>query len=64
VTGFLTPPGDLASAADAVGRVPQLSRARCRAHAESRLDLERALDAHEQLYERLTSARSGAAING
>lgn len=64
VTGFLVRPGDVPAASDAVGLTPELSRLRCRAHAEAQLDIGRALDAHEQLYERLAGARAGAAIGG
>ena len=53
VTGFLVEPGDIAAAADAVRRASALSRRACREHAVSHLDLERSLDAHEQLYQRL-----------
>jgi glycosyltransferase involved in cell wall biosynthesis len=52
VTGFLVPPDDISAAADAVTRTTQLSRSRCRDHAERHLDLELSLDAHEQLYAR------------
>jgi glycosyltransferase involved in cell wall biosynthesis len=54
VTGFLVAPDDLPAAADGVRRTAQLSRAACRDHAERHLDLERSLDAHEQLYWRVT----------
>jgi UDP-glucose:tetrahydrobiopterin glucosyltransferase len=64
VTGFLLPPGDIGSAADAVGRASGLSRAECRTHATRHLDLERSLDAHEQLYRRLVGAATGAAVSG
>ena len=64
VSGFLIASEDIRAAADAVGRAPGLSRLQCRAHAERQLDLERALDAHERLYERLAGARAGAAIGG
>ena len=50
VTGFLVSPDDLQAAADAVGQADAISRAACREHAESRLDLELSLDAHERLY--------------
>jgi glycosyltransferase involved in cell wall biosynthesis len=53
VTGFLVPPGDVAAFAEAVARAPGLSRAACRKHAESRLDLDVSLDAHERLYRRV-----------
>jgi glycosyltransferase involved in cell wall biosynthesis len=53
VTGFLVDPGDIAAAADGVRRAAALSRRACREHAVSHLDLERSLDAHEQLYQRL-----------
>jgi UDP-glucose:tetrahydrobiopterin glucosyltransferase len=56
VTGFLVEPGDVRSAADAVREVNRLSRAACRGHAEHHLDLERSLDAHEQLYGRVVGA--------
>jgi glycosyltransferase involved in cell wall biosynthesis len=64
VTGFLIAPGDIRGAADAVRRTPELSRLRCRVHAESQLDLARTLDAHERLYEQLVGARAGAATGG
>jgi glycosyltransferase involved in cell wall biosynthesis len=50
VTGFLVPPDDVRAAVEAVGRTAGISRPACREHAESHLDLERSLDAHEQLY--------------
>jgi glycosyltransferase involved in cell wall biosynthesis len=53
VTGFLVPADDVAAAASALPRVGRLSRAACREHAESRLDLEVSLDAHERLYRRV-----------
>jgi glycosyltransferase involved in cell wall biosynthesis len=53
VTGFLVPPDDLVAAADAVGSAPALSRSACREHAETHLDIERSLDTHERLYERV-----------
>jgi glycosyltransferase involved in cell wall biosynthesis len=54
VTGFLVPPDDVRAAAEAVAQVPGISRRACREHAESRLDLELSLDAHEHLYRRVT----------
>jgi glycosyltransferase involved in cell wall biosynthesis len=63
-TGFLVEPGDPRAAAEAVTGAPTLSRLACRAHAERHLDIERSLDAHERLYERVASAglaaRTGA----
>jgi hypothetical protein len=64
LTGFLVSPDDIHAAADAVGRTPGLSRAECRDHAERRLDLERSLDAHEQLYRRLVGAGAEVAVDG
>jgi glycosyltransferase involved in cell wall biosynthesis len=64
VTGFLVPPDDIPAAADAVTRAPGLSRSECRAHAERHLDIERILDAHEQLYGRLVRAGAGDAVRG
>jgi glycosyltransferase involved in cell wall biosynthesis len=64
VTGFLVAPDDLRAAAEAVGSAAALSRRACREHAETNLDIERSLDAHEQLYGRLAgaalTARTGA----
>jgi glycosyltransferase involved in cell wall biosynthesis len=60
VTGFLVAPGDIAAAADAVRRAAGLSRRACRDHAVSDLDLERSLDAHEQLYQRLAGSPAPA----
>jgi UDP-glucose:tetrahydrobiopterin glucosyltransferase len=59
-TGFLVAPGALEAAAEVVNRVPALSRSACREHAESQLDIERSLDAHERLYERVATAGIGA----
>jgi glycosyltransferase involved in cell wall biosynthesis len=50
VTGFLTEPGDVDAAAEALSHVGELDRAQCRAHAEANLDLEAVLDAHERAY--------------
>jgi len=54
VTGFLVPPDDLRSAAEAVSKAHGLSRQACREHAQSHLDLDLSLDAHERLYRRVT----------
>jgi glycosyltransferase involved in cell wall biosynthesis len=64
VTGFLIAPGDLSAAADSISRVAGLSRLACRAHAERHLDLERSLDAHEQLYGRVCRPGTGIAVGG
>jgi glycosyltransferase involved in cell wall biosynthesis len=56
VTGFLVAPDDVRAAAEAVGSAPALSRRACREHAETHLDIERSLDMHERLDERLASA--------
>jgi glycosyltransferase involved in cell wall biosynthesis len=64
VTGFLVAPGDIRGAADGVARAAEISRPACRAHAESHLDLERSLDAHEQLYGRVVSHGAGTAAGG
>jgi len=64
VTGFLVAPDDINAAADAVTRTSELSPSECRDHAESHLDLELSLDAHEQLYRRVARAGVGAAIGG
>jgi glycosyltransferase involved in cell wall biosynthesis len=63
VTGFLVAPDDIQAAADGVRKSAQISRAACREHAEKHLDLERSLDAHEQLYRRVTGPASGAAVS-
>ena len=64
VTGFLIAPGDLRAAADSVRRVTGISRPACRGHAERNLDLERSLDAHEQIYGRVVSPGAGTAVSG
>jgi UDP-glucose:tetrahydrobiopterin glucosyltransferase len=56
VTGSIVAPDDIEAAASAVTRASELSRSQCREHAESHLDLELSLDAHEQLYGRVASA--------
>jgi glycosyltransferase involved in cell wall biosynthesis len=60
VTGFLVEPDDIMAAAAAVRKTAQISRTACREHAERHLDLERSLDAHEQLYRRLVGAGAGS----
>ena len=64
VTGFLVAPDDIQAAAESVRRASQISRAACRAHAEQHLDLERSLDAHEQLYRRVSRGRTGTPVGG
>ena len=64
VTGLLVAPGDIGTAADALGRASGLSRTECRAHAVHHLDLDRSLDAHEQLYRRVVRAGTGATVRG
>jgi glycosyltransferase involved in cell wall biosynthesis len=63
-TGWLVAPDDIDAAADAVTRAAELSRSKCREHAESSLDLELSLDAHERLYTQVASASTGVAIRG
>jgi glycosyltransferase involved in cell wall biosynthesis len=62
-TGFLVAPNDIQAAADSVRNAAGISRTACRAHAERHLDLERSLDAHEQLYRRVIRPGTGAAVN-
>jgi UDP-glucose:tetrahydrobiopterin glucosyltransferase len=64
VTGFLVTPDDLRAAADAVGDAAGLSRRTCREHAETNLDIERSVDAHEHIYERLVSSARETQIGG
>jgi UDP-glucose:tetrahydrobiopterin glucosyltransferase len=64
VTGRLVAPDDVAAAADAAREAPELVRGDCREHARRHLDLERSLDAHEQLYMQVTRAEKGAAVGG
>ena len=64
VTGLLVEPGDIAAAAAAVGESGALFRADCRRHAESELDLELTLDAHERLYERLAAGAARSPVRG
>jgi glycosyltransferase involved in cell wall biosynthesis len=60
VTGFLVAPDDIRGAAEGVARAAEISRPACRAHAETHLDLERSLDAHEQLYARVVGHGAAA----
>jgi glycosyltransferase involved in cell wall biosynthesis len=64
VTGFLVAPDDIDAAAEALRNSSSLSRAQCRQHAERELDLERALDAHERLYERLAALAARSPVRG
>jgi glycosyltransferase involved in cell wall biosynthesis len=59
VTGFLVPANDIRAAVEAVGQTAGLSRSACREHAVDHLDLERSLDAHEELYQRVAGADVG-----
>lgn len=63
-TGFLVAPGDIGAAAAAVRNAATcISRDACRHRAETCLDLESSLDAHEDLYGRMirsVQARIGA----
>lgn len=56
VTGFLVAPDDLPAAAAAVCDTTALSRDLCREHAETHLDIDRSVLAHERLYEQLAAA--------
>jgi glycosyltransferase involved in cell wall biosynthesis len=64
LTGLLVTPGDLRAAAEAVNGARGLSRRACREHAERHLDIERSLDAHERLYERLAEGSPKARAGG
>jgi glycosyltransferase involved in cell wall biosynthesis len=64
VTGFLVPPDDVAAAADAVPATALIARTACRHHAESRLDLDRSLDAHERLYQQVVGPEARTASHG
>jgi len=64
VTGFLVAPDDIRGAEEGVRRAAGISRPACRAHAINHLDLERSLDAHEQLYARVTSGGAAAPAGG
>jgi glycosyltransferase involved in cell wall biosynthesis len=64
VTGFTVAPGDFSAAAAAVGKASELSRSACREHAQSNLDLELSVDAHEQLYRQVAGAARGVAVGG
>ena len=63
LTGFLVAPDDIDGAADRVERIAQISRSVCREHAERHLDLERSLDAHEQLYRRIVRGDGAATVH-
>ena len=64
VTGLLVAPDDVEAAAQAAVRATQLSRADCRRHAESELDLELSLDEHEALYGQLAGTGVEVALGG
>ena len=64
VTGVLVAPDDVEAAAQALVRATELSRAECRRHAESELDLELSLDAHVRLYGQLAGAGVEVALGG
>lgn len=64
LTGLLVPPDDLDGAAAALRKVRELSRRRCRQHAEASLDLAQSLDAHEQLYRRATAPAVPGPVDG
>ena len=60
-TGFVVPPADVNGAAQALMRIGSIRRAACRRHAEAHLSLDRSLDAHIRLYERVR--RRAPALN-
>ncbi|HEX9032176.1 MAG TPA: glycosyltransferase [Streptosporangiaceae bacterium] len=62
-TGFLVAADDVHAAAESVLRIMEISRSACRRHAERHLDLERSLDAHEDLYRQVIRGRAGAALH-
>jgi glycosyltransferase involved in cell wall biosynthesis len=64
VTGILVAPDDIRGATEGVRRAAGISRPDCRAHAINHLDLERSLDAHEQLYGRVAGHGAGTAAGG
>jgi glycosyltransferase involved in cell wall biosynthesis len=64
LTGLMVAPDDIEAAAKATVRTTELSRSACRQHAETHLDLELTLDAHEQLYKRVAGAGVEVAIGG
>jgi len=64
VTGLMVAPDDIEAGVEATVRTTELSRSACRQHAESHLDLELTLDAHEQLYKRVAGAGVEVAIGG
>ena len=64
LTGFTVAPNDIEAAAEATVRTTELSRSQCRQHAQSHLDLEISLDAHEQVYTRVAGAGVEVAIGG
>ncbi len=57
VTGYLVPRGDVTAAARALADVTKLSRAACRSHACTALDLDKATSNHEQLYRHIRNER-------
>ncbi|HEY0642646.1 MAG TPA: hypothetical protein VGD39_04445, partial [Nocardioides sp.] len=59
-TGRLATPGDVDMLAAAIRDAMTLDRARCRAHAEAALSLERMVDLYEELYLQLLRGRVAA----
>lgn len=57
-TGFLVEEGERSRAAALVAKLPDLSRARCRAHVEANFTLARMLDGYERVYEEAVLRRS------
>jgi UDP-glucose:tetrahydrobiopterin glucosyltransferase len=64
LTGFLVTPDDIPAAVVALRKVVEISRLRCRNHAEKNLDLAQSLDAHEQFYRRVIANTIPAAVDG
>lgn len=52
-TGFLVEPGEREHAAALVDDLPDLPRARCRAHVEQHFSLEKMLDEYERIYNKV-----------
>lgn len=56
LTGYLVAPDGTEAATAAIAQVSQIDRAACRRRAEEHLSLDRALEAHEALYDRFRAA--------
>jgi len=57
VTGFIVPPGDVKGMVEALKKVPQLDRAKCRQRVEENFTVDKMVDGYEKVYREVTGKK-------